>query len=165
MTAPAHDRPAPTPAQRMHDLMRRLMVVMNQKFAGDSLAVMSKAGLSMPQMVTMYILERLGAQSISAIATKLQLSLAATSHLVDRLVRARLVVRKEEASDRRQKRVEITSGGRALLAQIHEAREREMGRVLARLSPRVVKDLEQVLQAMVEELSRESVTEGNQTWS
>ncbi len=141
--------------------MRQLMVVMNQRFAGDSLAVMSKAGLSMPQLVTMHIVERMGPQSISAIAQKLHLSLAATSHLVDRLVRARLVVRKEESTDRRQKRVEISVAGTALLAQIHEAREREVGLVLARLSPRIIKDLEQVLAAVVEELSREPSADGN----
>jgi DNA-binding MarR family transcriptional regulator len=148
-------------AVRLRDLMRELMIVMNQRSVGDTLAIMNKAKLSMPQMVAMHLLDRLGPHTISAIADRLRLSRAATSHLVDRLVRAKLVMRKEGTSDRREKRAEITGSGRSLLAQINQSREREMDRVFARLSPRVRKDLEGVMAAMIEELSRESVRRNN----
>ena len=153
----AHDKSeAPPSAQRLQELTRQLMVVINQRSAGDTLAIMNKAHLTLPQMVAMHILEGCGGQSISAIATRLGLSVAATSHLVDRLVHARFVVRTEEAADRRQKRVEIAPPGRKLLSQIHESRQREMNRVMARLSPRVRKDIELLLLAMIEELSDEN---------
>ena len=156
--APTRSDPLPS-AQRLQELIRQLMAVMNQRSAGDTLAIMNKAHLTLPQMVAMHILEVSGPQSISAIATRLGLSAAATSHLVDRLVRARFVVRTEEAADRRQKRIEIAASGHKLLAQIHESRGREMTRVMSRLSPRVRKDMEHLMLAMIEELSRENGTQ------
>ena len=92
---------------------------------GGTLALMNEAGLPMAQMVALYILDYAGAQSVTAIASFLNLSPAATSHLVERLVVGRFVGRTEDQSDRRQKRVAITATGRALAARVHNERARE----------------------------------------
>ena len=60
-----------------------------------------------------------GGHSVSAIAEHLDLSLAATSHLVDRLVQRNLLTRAEDLHDRRLERVELASGGAALVERIN----------------------------------------------
>ena len=60
-----------------------------------------------------------GGHSVSAIAEHLNLSLAATSHLVDRLVQRNLLTRAEDLHDRRLKRVDLAADGAALVERIN----------------------------------------------
>ncbi|GAC70563.1 MarR family winged helix-turn-helix transcriptional regulator [Gordonia soli] len=55
------------------------------------------------------------AMSVNEIADQVGLSLAATGRVVDKLVGAGLVDRREDASDRRVKRVSLTDEGRHLV--------------------------------------------------
>jgi DNA-binding MarR family transcriptional regulator len=114
-------------------------------------------GLSMPQMVTLHILRDRGPQTISAIADKLDLSLAATSHLVERMVQQRLVIRSEDAVDRRQKRVSIDDGGRAVLDRLIEARFREASQMMAALPTELRGQLAVALEQAVVQLKEEPV--------
>src|SRR5260221_13345020 len=66
-------------------LVGDLMGLVHRRSAGGTLALMNEAGLTMAQMVALYVLDYKGPQSVTAIATFLNLSPAATSHLVDRL--------------------------------------------------------------------------------
>jgi DNA-binding MarR family transcriptional regulator len=117
------------------DLVGTLMGLVHRRSAGSTLALMNEAGLTMAQMVSLYVLDYLGPQSVTAIASFLNLSPAATSHLVDRLVGGGFVGRTEDQEDRRQKRIAITQTGRRLAARVHEerAREFEFARVLGRV--------------------------------
>jgi DNA-binding MarR family transcriptional regulator len=133
-------------------LMKELTSTVIQQSAGEILAIMIEAGLSMPQMVTLCILQRSGSHDISKIAAKLNLSLAATSHLVDRMVRQALVVRSEDANDRRHKRVVITAKGIDLLDRVVQARTREIAQSLAGLPPDLREQLEVVLAQLLDHL-------------
>src|SRR5690242_6869135 len=116
-------------------LVNELMSHIHRRFAGDSLAIMADAGLTMPQLVTLHMLAHAGGRSVGTIAGCLRLSPPATSHLVDRLVRAKLIVRTEDPEDRRQKRLAITDAGRSLVEKLNSERSREVSVVLARLTP------------------------------
>src|SRR5437762_807245 len=104
--------PATGQAAELSALVSALFSNINRRSAGASLAVMGEAGLTMPQLVTLHLLAHAGGRSVGAIATKLRLSPAATSHLVERLVQAGLVARAEDPDDRRQRRLAITADGR-----------------------------------------------------
>ncbi len=141
-----------TSAERVSLLIKELMGLILQRSAGETLSIMAEASLSMPQMVTLHVLHRCGPGSISSIAARLKLSLAATSHLVDRLVQGGLVERSEDAADRRQKRVDITAAGRALTERLVQARSREVAQVMAELPPELQEQLEQVLEETVQRI-------------
>ena len=128
------------------------MGLVHRRSAGGTLALMNQAGLTMAQMVALYILDFRGAQSVSAIASFLNLSPAATSHLVDRLVTAGFVERTEDQQDRRQKRVAITAAGQALAARVHQERAREFESALAFLSAELQRQFASVLGRVVEAL-------------
>ena len=89
---------------------------------------------------------------MSAIATTLRLSPAATSHLVERLVRAGLVERREDPEDRRAKRVAVTPAGLALTARVQAERTREFAAVMGRLSPGLRRRFASVLTLVNREL-------------
>lgn len=101
------------PVQRfMHLYMRRTI--------RDMHVLLREQQLSMPQMGTLHFLSAEGGQSVSAIAEHLNLSLGATSHLVDRLVQRELLTREEDVHDRRLKRVELAPDGAALVQNIDQ---------------------------------------------
>jgi DNA-binding MarR family transcriptional regulator len=134
------------------DLVGDLMGLVHRRSAGGTLSLMNEAGLTMAQMVSLYILDFKGPQSVTAIASFLNLSPAATSHLVDRLVGAGFVGRTEDQSDRRQKRVAITPAGRSLAARVHQERAREFASALAFLTPELQRQFARVLGRVVEQL-------------
>jgi len=143
---------AVTSLAEVGDLVGDLMGLVHRRSAGSTLALMNQAGLTMAQMVTLYILDHAGPQSVTAIASFLNLSPAATSHLVERLVVGGFVGRTEDQSDRRQKRVAITAAGRALAVRVHTERVREFESALALVSPELQRQFARVLGRVVEEL-------------
>jgi DNA-binding MarR family transcriptional regulator len=137
----------------LSELVNALLGHIHRRSAGDSLAIMIEAGLTMPQLVTLHILAHAAGRSVGNIAGCLRLSPPATSHLVDRLVKAKLVVRSEDPDDRRQKLLSITESGRSLVERINSVRSREVSVVLARISPALRRQFAEVLERVVEELA------------
>ena len=103
--------------------------------AGDTnaLAVMHESGLTLPQVVTLTLLQRDGAMALSPISESLRLSLSATSSLVQRLVEQELVTRTEDPDDRRQKRIALTRRGAALIERLQHERVSALGRGTSKL--------------------------------
>lgn len=133
-------------------LLKELMSLTLYRSAGETLSIMAESGLSMPQIVVLHMLHQGCQNSISGIADRISLSLAATSHLVDRLVQQGLVVRTEDTTDRRQKRVEITAAGLAIRDRMVQARTRDIAQALAGLPPELSEQLEQVLEQVLQRL-------------
>jgi DNA-binding MarR family transcriptional regulator len=152
MSPRARAAAAATSLSEVGDLVGDLMGLVHRRSAGGTLALMNQAGLTMAQMVALYVLDFAGPQSVTAIASFLNLSPAATSHLVERLVVGGFVGRTEDQSDRRQKRVAIMSAGRALAARVHQERAREFASALALVSPELQRQFARVLGRVVEEL-------------
>jgi DNA-binding MarR family transcriptional regulator len=79
-------------------------------------------------------LQRRETASISEISDYLNLSLAATSHLVERLVASRFVTRAEDPNDRRLKQVTLTAEGGAMVEEVKQTRVEETAKRLATMS-------------------------------
>ena len=78
--------------------------------------------LGFTQLAALYVLADGGVTTVSDLADTLGRSPSATSRLVDGLVRRRLVERRPEAEDRRQKTLWLTQRGKALLRMVDRAR-------------------------------------------
>ncbi len=78
--------------------------------------------LGFTQLAALYVLADGGTTTVSDLAEALGRSPSATSRLVDGLVRRRLVERREEPDDRRQRTVWLTLRGQALLRMVDRAR-------------------------------------------
>ncbi len=140
------------------ELIRELMQLVNQRSAGETLAIMNEASLTLPQFVTLHLLRQSGPRSISAIAASLHLSMPATSHLVDRLVRGGFTTRHEHEADRRQRLIRITPAGRRLLERIAHSRAREFSVALSTLPARLRRQLAGVLEEVVARLRQKRVS-------
>ncbi len=99
----------------LHYFMRAFM----RRSVETMTAALQKLDLSMPQLGTLHYLNAEGGKSVSAIAHHLGLSLAATSHLIERLVKRDLVSRAEDPGDRRHKCVTLTKEGQHLIRAIN----------------------------------------------
>ncbi len=72
--------------------------------------------------------------SIGEIANGLSISNAASAKLVDRLVRKKLLSREEDPEDRRVLKINLTSKGQELLADIEKIEENQLKEILGRMS-------------------------------
>ncbi len=123
--------------------------------ARSMLRLMQREDLSMPRMVTLLFLDRSGSASISAIAEHLNLSLAATSQLVEKLVGADLATRIEHADDRRQKQVGLSAAGTRLAVEIRAMRVSDLARQIACLPEATVAAFVTGCEAALAQLGRE----------
>jgi MarR family transcriptional regulator, organic hydroperoxide resistance regulator len=145
--------PAPRPRAEAHaHPLQRFMHLYMRRTIRDMNALLRELQLSMPQMATLHYLSAEGGQSVSAIAEHLNLSLAATSHLVERLVQRGLLTRAEDPHDRRLKRVELASDGVALVERINRRGTAAFDDILAplptELRERLERDVLEVLAAL-----------------
>jgi DNA-binding MarR family transcriptional regulator len=72
-----------------------------------------------------------GPQGVAALAQELDVTPSTASRLGDRLVRKRLVRRREDRRDRRAVRLALTAEGRALVDAVTERRRTEIAALLA----------------------------------
>ena len=89
-------------------------VFMHRSMRGWGLFAKS-TGLSMPQFSILMQLHHKGVCGLSDISERFDISSAAASQLVDRLVQSGLVERIEDPNDRRAKQLTITPKGRELI--------------------------------------------------
>jgi DNA-binding MarR family transcriptional regulator len=78
--------------------------------------------LGFTQLAALYVLADSGTMTIGDLAEVINRSPSATSRLVDGLVRRRLVERRVEAEDRRQRTLQLTPRGAAMLRVVDRAR-------------------------------------------
>ncbi len=74
-------------------------------------------GLSLPQLSILMQIQHRGACNLSKLSTGFDITPAAVSQLVDKLVHAGLLIRTVDPSDRRVKMLDISPEGRALIEQ------------------------------------------------
>jgi DNA-binding MarR family transcriptional regulator len=134
-------------AQQLAQALGALIGEVMRHSARDMLCLMQREDLSMPRVTALMMLDRCGVASISAVSQHLNLSLGATSHLVDQLVERGFVTRAEATEDRRQKHLALTAAGRALAAEVRRARTEELARRLEQLPAPL---LESALAALAE---------------
>ncbi len=106
---------------------------MHRSMRGWSLFAKS-TGLSMPQFSVLMQLHHKGAFGMSEISERFEVTPAAASQLVDKLVQNGLVVREEDPNDRRAKLLNLTDKGRDIIHQGMEERYRWVNQLAERLT-------------------------------
>lgn len=129
-----------------------LMALLHSRMAGDAMQIMAETQITLPQMVTLHILHESGARSVGTIGTMLNLSPSTTSHLIDRLFERGLVTREEDAADRRQKSIAITSTGSQLIERLAAARSAQISAGLALVEPELQQRLSTLVDLIISQL-------------
>jgi len=131
-------------------LVHRFLGAMHRYDAGRTLPILHAAKLTTPQLAVLEFTRQ--PQTVSTVATHLGLSLPATSQLIDKLVRGGLVRRTEGTTDRRERNLNLSSKGKALVARIAAARAARFDASLAVLTPAVATRFELILAEVVDAL-------------
>jgi DNA-binding MarR family transcriptional regulator len=114
------------------------------------------SGLSMPQFNILMQLHYQRACGVSDISARMDITNAAASQLVEKLVQAGLLERAEDPNDRRVKQLRLTVNGRELVEAGLAARYRWVDELIERLDPA---EREALAQAMSILLSRLPVSD------
>jgi DNA-binding MarR family transcriptional regulator len=119
---------------------------------GELLRVIDESGLTFIQMkVLMTVVGSLeDPPTLKAVAERLGLSLPSASRAVDWLVKRELVVRTEDPTDRRQRRLTVSDAGQALADRIMAARLEGLGQFAASLSETERERLNDALELLLE---------------
>ena len=108
-------------------------VFMHRSMRGWGLFAKS-TGLSMPQFSVMMQLHHKGACGMSEVSERFEITPAAASQLVDKLVQSGFIKRDEDPQDRRAKVLNITDKGRELIQRGIEERYRWVDQLVEKLS-------------------------------
>ena len=107
-------------------------------------------GLSMPQFGILMQLHYRGNCGVSDISNWFDITNAAASQLVDKLVQSRLVQREEDPQDRRAKLLNLTDKGQELIQQGIEERYRWVDQLAGKLSAEERAKVSEALHIMTE---------------
>jgi DNA-binding MarR family transcriptional regulator len=107
-------------------------------------------GLSMPQYSILMRLRHTDGCAVHDIGRMFDVSAAAASQLVEKLVQAGFAARTEDPADRRARKIAITARGRALIARGLAARFRWVDELVDGLPPRERAALVRSLRPLVE---------------
>ena len=127
-------------------------------YAQESIA---RSGLGDSDFRVLEALLHKGPLPVNTIGPKVWLTPGSISIAVDRLVRKGLVARKEQAADRRVRRVELTSKGRALIAATFREHATAMESVVDVLSAKERVTLLQLLKKLGKHAERNRADESD----
>jgi len=136
-------------------------VFMHRSMRGWGLFAKS-TGLSMPQFSVMMQLHHRGNCAIGDISERFDITNAAASQLVDKLVQAGFIKREEDPQDRRAKMLNLRSKGRDLIQRGIEERYRWLDQLSEKLTADELAQVTDALNIMIraaQELEAEPVQE------
>ena len=113
-----------TDATRFSQSLRQWMDAFTHRSMHNSARFIKASGLSMPQFFLLMHLHRHEQCGISDLSEHMDVTTAAVSQLVDKLVQGGLLVRVEDPHDRRAKQVSLSPAGVALIEKGIAARSR-----------------------------------------
>ncbi len=119
----ASDAPTQATAAELARGLQRLWADVMRGSSGRMLAVFEDLDLGISHVKALHTLQYCGCElSVKEVAERLGLSLPGASRTVDALLKKGFLERREDAEDRRVRRVALTDEGRAAVERIETAR-------------------------------------------
>lgn len=106
------------PQNILHTAIEKFTRMMFSRVIERLAVIMSEEKLSFSQVAALHILDQAQTQTIQEISTRLNLSLSATSRLIDELVKKGLMDRVEDKENRRSKILTLTSSGHRFMDKL-----------------------------------------------
>lgn len=139
-------------AERAMRAFKALRMAVLRDSMRQTIKFLHKHNLSYAAVVALMTLRDRGSQSISDLASEIGLSLAATSQLVERLVKDGFVRRTAQEPDRRRKEVALAAKGHTFLERVDSAHSAAAVQVLLRLRPATLRSLTRTFEQSLAEL-------------
>lgn len=143
-----------TDSVQLTQTIRRGMDLITHRAFREQARFVKSTGLSMAQFGILMQLHYRQHCGISDIGNHMDITSAAASQLVDKLVQGELLERTEDPSDRRAKLLKLTPKGRALIEGGLAARHRWVDAFVEHLQPAEFEKVNDVLSIMTNSLQR-----------
>jgi DNA-binding MarR family transcriptional regulator len=144
-------------SETLYELLMGMFHEIQNRAMGDSLEILNETGLTLPQIITLHLLQKKGPCTVTEISECTKLSAGATSHLVDRLYIKKLVDRAENEQDRRQKRISLSSLGATTMDRLSRSRREELIKALETVSDKTRARFAEVLTLVLNEIKSTKV--------
>ena len=131
-------------------IMRQLMDFAMHHTMRERVHFAKATGLSMPQFGILMQLHYHKDCGVSDISGRFDITSAAASQLVDKLVQSGLIQREEDPNDRRAKRLNLTDKGIGLIQQDIEKRYRWVNQLAKKLSAEEREKVAEALNIMIQ---------------
>lgn len=138
------------------DKMGEVMPIIMKEFARRQLKELYKDNITLPQFLILGFLEKEGQLKMTTLAQFMQVTTAAMTGIVDRLVRGRYVLRAYDPKDRRIIKVGLTAKGSNLLKNINTQRRKMVIGIFGKISQADRSDYLRILMQIKEILATES---------
>lgn len=138
-------------ANRTADALRRVVDLVSHS-GGSALRVMNEAAVTLPQILLLSRIDRRGSAPMSDLAEESSASGAALSQMIERLAQQDLIVRADDAADRRRKTIRTTPRARNLLRKLAGARSADYELGLRSVAPELRALMTSVLEAVAASL-------------
>jgi DNA-binding MarR family transcriptional regulator len=125
--------------------IRQFLDIAMQRSLHERAHFAKATGISMPQFGILIQLHYRGVCGMSEVSERFEISPAAASQLVDKLVQNGLIRREEDPHDRRAKFLNLTDKGRELIQQSVEERYRWLDQLAGKLT---LEEREKVTEAL-----------------
>ncbi|RJP29495.1 MAG: MarR family transcriptional regulator [Candidatus Omnitrophota bacterium] len=139
------------------DKITKIMPVLVREFSRHSSDELMKGKVSLPQFLIMCYLNEDKEAKMKDLAAYIHVTTAATTGIVQRLVREGYALRVYEPNDRRIIKIRLTDKGRELVKKISEQRKRAVIRVFGKISGsdrgQYLKILEKIKSAVLKDTS------------
>ena len=121
-------------AAEFADKVSETMAVISREFVKQQATEFYKLKVTVPQLAILELLYKSGELNMSDMARYMNVTTAAMTGIVDRLVRDGYVTRSHDTDDRRVIKIKLTSKGSSAVKSIMEQKRRLMTRVFGTLS-------------------------------
>ena len=119
----------------IEEISRIMPQVIQGIFRRQKSDLLSRGEISLPQFMLMLVLYRKGFMKMKDIAHQLNVSLPATTGMVNRMVRDGRVRRIPDEKDRRVVYVGITVRGKQVVNNVHNQRKKLFAEIFSNISP------------------------------
>lgn len=137
------------------DKMNLVMPVIIKEFAQRQTNELYKGKITLPQFLILDLLHKQGESKMTHLAQFMQVTTAAMTGIVDRLVRDGYLVRVYEPKDRRIIRVKLTTKSDALVKKINQQRRRMIIKIFGEISEVDRQDYLRILMQIKDILTKE----------
>ena len=132
-------------------LLDRLMTDFDrfmQQMAASHAPEFSEVGLTMSQAKVLYLVQASTPIGLSELASRLGVTVSTASGLVERVVEAGLLDRRDDPADRRHVLLSVTAGGTARLDHMRELNARQMRLILERVATRDLASIDRAIRVL-----------------
>ena len=143
-----------TKTSSFSQIVQQWMDTFMHRSMGGWARFVKSSGFSMPQFMILMHAHYRASCGISDLSEKMDISTAAVSQLVDKLVQADLLVRTEDPPDRRAKQVALSPKGKELIEQGIEERYRWVEELEGALSAEEKEKVAEALEIMNKAMKR-----------